>query len=397
MAGSFKGAILGGMAAAMCHTPFPAQAASRHEQVVYSFQSRGDGAQANGGLAYVNGDFYGTTEYDAPDGVGAVFKVTPAGAETVVHAFTGGNDGDTPLAGLVNVKGTLYGTTLFGGGSGCGDNGCGTVYAISPAGAERIVYAFQSYQDGAEPQSRLIYWNGTLYGTTTVGGTSGFGSGYGTVFSVTPAGAETILHKFVGGSDGSEPAGALLEWQGNFYGVTEQGGRAAACNLGCGTVFKVTPSGTETVLYAFKAGSDGAGPTTGLLASNGVFYGATSGGGQYGFGTVFSLTPGGTEKILYSFQNGADGAYPDGGLTLAPGGFYGTTFLGGGSTCDNHGCGTIYHVTKDGAEHVVFTFGKAGLRGNTPVGTLLNQGGVFWGATQLGGAENWGTVFAWTP
>jgi uncharacterized repeat protein (TIGR03803 family) len=397
MTRSIKGVSLGAIAATMFLAPAAVHAASGHEKAVLSFYTYRYYIAPNGGLVHLNGNFYGTTAYDSSYGAGAVYQLTPSGKETVLYNFyTGTTDGNTPMAGLVNVNGVLYGTTMYGGNN-CGGAGCGAVYAITPAGLETIVYFFNGSQDGANPQSRLIDWNGKLYGTTTVGGAGGSNAGSGTVFSVTPAGAEKVLYSFTGGGDGSYPVGALIHWHGDFYGITQMGGGSAACSLGCGTVFKVTPGGAETILHAFQGGSDGAAPSTGLVESDGVLYGTTESGGAHGSGTVFSVTASGVEKILYSFYGGSDGGGPFGGLIPAPDGFYGTTLSGGHAACGYHQCGTIYHITKTGKEAVVYKFGHAGLRGSSPVGTLLEHGGAFWGVTAYGGSYDYGTVFKWKP
>ncbi|MEJ0044884.1 MAG: choice-of-anchor tandem repeat GloVer-containing protein [Rhodospirillales bacterium] len=151
------------------------------------------------------------------------------------------------------------------------------------------------------------------------------------VFSLTPAGAQTVLYSFGGGADGSHPyKGSLINVKGTLYGITEAGGSGTACTGGCGTVFSVTPAGVETVLYSFQGGSDGVEPT-GLIKVGKNFYGTTYGGGTGSFGTVFKLTltktGGATETVLHSFQ-GSDGKFPYGGLINVGGTLYGTTWLG---------------------------------------------------------------------
>ncbi|MBV9263882.1 MAG: hypothetical protein JO324_06125 [Candidatus Eremiobacteraeota bacterium] len=159
-----------------------------------------------------------------------------------MYRFTGGSDGAYPVSGLVDVNGTLYGTTFEGGGSGCYSHlGCGTVYSISPSGAEKVLYRFSGGSDGSNPAAALIDVDGVLYGTTARGGGSGCGGfGCGTVYSIGTAGTETVLHSFGGEPDGADPVAALVDVKGALYGTTASGGRGCGSS-GCGTVFALTP------------------------------------------------------------------------------------------------------------------------------------------------------------
>ena len=160
-------------------------------QSLYSFQGgSGDGANPQAGLLDVEGTLYGTTESGGPNGYGTVFAIAPSGTETVLHYFgASSEDGTFPQAGLINVKGTLYGTTFQG-----GAHDLGTVFAITPSGTETVLYSFMgkcngSCTDAAYPLAGLLDVNGTLYGTTQEGGAGN----YGTVFTITPSGTETVL------------------------------------------------------------------------------------------------------------------------------------------------------------------------------------------------------------
>jgi uncharacterized repeat protein (TIGR03803 family) len=170
--------------------------------------------------------------------------------ERVLHSFTGA-DGADPQASLLDVAGTLYGTTYDG-----GAYGGGTVFSITTTGKERVLHSFGHGRDGAYPLASLIEANGTLYGTTFYGGASR----HGTVFSLSTDGEESVLHSF--GStytDGSLPASNLIDVDGTFYGTTVDGGGLHAClNFGCGTVYSISSTGSERVVYSFsKAGSSG--------------------------------------------------------------------------------------------------------------------------------------------
>lgn len=366
-------------------------AGAASEKVLYSFKGGGDGANPVAGLIDVKHTLYGTTEYGGAYGAGTVFSITPGGSETVLYSFTGGYDGGYPVARLLNVNGTLYGTTSSGGNDNCFNGeqaGCGTVFAVAPGGTESVVYAF-SGQDGAAPKAGLIAVNGTLYGTTSQGGTQDFG----TVFSLTPSGAETVLYSFSGGFDGGIPVAGLVDVKGNFYGTTSAGGMGSCTNFpGCGTVFSLTPTGTETAIYRFSGGNDGGVPLAGLINSGGTLYGTTEqGGGPWcvsGCGVVFSITPGGGEKLLHTFGRYPDGAFPVAGLVNVNGKLYGTTLNGG------HNAGTAFSITSGGTEKIVHYFGG---RTVYPSAGLLKVKGILYGTTTNGGPANAGSVFAITP
>ncbi|MGA8535386.1 MAG: choice-of-anchor tandem repeat GloVer-containing protein, partial [Candidatus Tumulicola sp.] len=302
------------------------------ERVLYSFcqiASCVDGANPSAGLTNVNGTLYGTTRYGGDAFDGTVFSITASGKETVLHSFGSGSDGANPYAGLLNVNGTLYGTTENGSISGCGGLGCGTVFSITTAGTEKVLYSFAGSPDGGNPLAGLANVRGTLYGVTRAGGANSFG----TIFSITKSGTYTRLYSFAKGRDGCPFAG-LINVRGVLYGTTY------GCNQinGHGTVFKITTSGTETLLYSFVGGSDGAHPSAGLTDVGGVLYGTTDYGGtgscldsyrQLGCGTVFKITTAGTETVLYSFKGGTDGANPEARLIAVNGRLYGTTSYGG--------------------------------------------------------------------
>jgi uncharacterized repeat protein (TIGR03803 family) len=289
-----------------------------------------------------------------------------------------GSDGANPYAELTDLNGTLYGTTYGGGTSG----GWGTIFKVSTIGAEHVLYRFKAGNDGAHPYAGLIAVNGTLYGTTYQGGRSGSG----TIFSVTPAGVEKALYSFKAGSDGQYPYGRLLDVNGTLYGTANQGG----VSLGWGVVFKVSTTGAEHVLYRFKANADGAHPYAGLIAVNGTLYGTTYQGGKDGAGTVFSITPAGAEKVIYSFKGGTDGQYPYSRLLDVKGTLYGTTYQGGVYP----GWGVVFKVSTAGSEHVIYRF-KANADGAHPYfAGLSTLNGTLYGTTYQGGKDGAGTVFS---
>ncbi|MGB6602557.1 MAG: choice-of-anchor tandem repeat GloVer-containing protein [Candidatus Cybelea sp.] len=207
------------------------------ERVLHSFGTGSDGSFPDAGLRDVNGTLYGTTESGGSSNHGTVYRVSTTGAEKVLHSFAGGSDGAQPIADLINVGGMLYGTTWQGGGS----YGSGTVYRISTAGVEKVLYSFAGGLDGALPEAGLINVNGTLYGTTIDGGAFHESAGYGTIYSVTTTGSEKVLHRFAGGSDGSQPAAGLINLKGILYGTTSVGGITQKCLYhSCGIVFALS-------------------------------------------------------------------------------------------------------------------------------------------------------------
>jgi uncharacterized repeat protein (TIGR03803 family) len=281
--------------------------------VLHSFGALPDGEQPYEGLIFdLMGNLYGTTHYGGTPtcfngyhyGCGTVFKVSATGSETVLHEFGAYiGDGKFPSSVLVrDAEGNVYGATS----TGYRGNIQGTVFKISSAGVESIFYAFKTTankKDGDGPTSLIVDKEGNFYGTTAQGGAYG----HGTVFKLTPAGKEAVLYSFTGGRDGANPQGSLvLDAQGNLYGTTSEGGIASGgiggvCTLdplqpGCGVIFELSPTGTEKVLYRFKGKADGALSSSGLvLDAQGNLYGTTYEGGssncQYGCGVVFRLTP----------------------------------------------------------------------------------------------------------
>jgi uncharacterized repeat protein (TIGR03803 family) len=279
------------------------------------------------------GNLYGNTRNGGADGSGTVFKLTPnqdgSWSETVLYSFTGGADGESPRGSLLrDAQGNLYGDTKSG-----GDYGYGTLFKLDTTDQETVLYSFTGGTDGNWPGNFVRDAQGNLYGTTSLGGTNGAGI----VFKLNSAGAETVLYNFCsqsGCADGRGPGSLVLDAQGNLYGATGGGGA-----YGDGTVFELTPDGTETVLYNFTE-VGGSGPGTLIIDLQGGVYGITGRDGVYGNGTVFELTPDGTLTVLYNFTGGADGGAPQSLIMDAQGNFYGTTGSGGA-----HGYGTVFKLT----------------------------------------------------
>ena len=337
------------------------------------------------------------------------------GAQTYTTMFNFNfTDGNVPTGGLVQATdGNFYGTTVEGGVNVCkvhrthsNPNGtntsCGTVFKIAPGGALTSLHSFDG-TDGEYPESGVIQGvDGNFYGTTQAGGTDtscdyGLIPGCGTVFKITPSGTFTTLHSFQL-TDGATPARKLVEGNdGNFYGATGAGGAN-----GDGTIFKITPSGTLTTLHSFD-GTDGSDVYVGLvLGTDGNFYGITGGGGANGNGSVFKITPGGTLTTLHSFCSAGgfcpDGSGPNGLVQGANGNFYGTTVGGGtGGNAENIPSGTVFEITPRGTLTTLFSFDN--LNNQSPGFPLLGalvQGtgtdGSFYGLTLAGGSVGCGTA-----
>ena len=376
-------------------------AGAQTETNVYSFVGYPtDGLNPAAGLVQgSDGNFYGTASEGGISNAGTVFRISPGGTYTNLYVFVGPpNDGAGPAAGLVQGRdGNFYGTTGEG-----GTSYAGTVFRISRSGIYTNLYSFGSTpNDGGGPDAGLLQGrDGNFYGTTVAGGISD----NGTVFRISPSGNYTNLYSFAGyPNDGAGPYGGLvLGSDGNFYGTTAGGGPGTCPPLGqgCGTVFRISPSGTETSIYSFAGTpTDGDFPAAGLVqGSDGNFYGTTESGGISNFegrvangGTVFRISPGGSYRILYSFVGaGIDGALPEVGLVQgSDGNFYGTTPNGG-----TNGVGTVFRISPGGSYTNLYSFAGYPHDGSDPVaGLVQGSDGSFYGTTEYGGTNDSGTVF----
>jgi uncharacterized repeat protein (TIGR03803 family) len=410
--------------------------------VLYSFQGVPDGQNPYSGLlAGSGGAFYGTTYAGGSGpsgGDGTVYEISAAGKEKVIYNFQYGQDGALSQAPLIeDASGALYGTTDYGGGASACSIGCGTVFKLTPGKSgftESVLYAFAGGNDGSLPHAGLLLTkSGALFGTTFQGGGACASPGCGTVFELKPSGStysEAVIHAFSGANgDGQYPVDALVaDASGNLYGTTEYGGSATrSCKSGpfgiktCGTIFKLTPSGStykESIIYRFKGGVDGKYPESSLFsAARSVFYGLTDQGGAKkgnGYGTFFELTRKGSsykERVIYAFKGGKDGSYPDDSPGLVAdksGDLYGTTAYGGGASACKGGCGTILKLTPSGAgfkESVIYAF-PGGAGGQNPFGGItFTKKGTVMGPTWIGGTgtcssslgPGCGTIFSVTP
>ena len=354
----------------------PAQAQTLN--TLHTFTGPDGSAPAAGVVRDSAGNLYGTTFYGGAYGLGVVFKLDTSNKETVLYSFAGGSDGANPYAGLIlDSAGNFYGTTTAGGSPVCQ---CGTIFKLSSSGRETVLYRFRGGTNGAMPWSDLISDSaGNLYGTTTSGGHNN----YGTVFKLSNAGEESVLYRFRAGSDGAVPIGGLIrDSEGNLYGTTScyevfdcngalfeidtsnrlsvlwavgdsqadlafcYGESICGTEYQCegGNVWKYTLSGTFTVLYSSTDYNDGCDFASGVVQDDaGNLYGTASGTGVGDFGTLYEVFAGGGGNTLYSFFGYADGGYPQGNLVLdKQGNLYGTTYSFGDSDCQ---CGTVYKFT----------------------------------------------------
>ena len=349
----------------------------------------------------IDGNFYGMTDGNhRPRYPGIVFRVTSGGSFTSLDTL----DRDPPSsnAGLVQATdGNLYGAALNGA------YGSGQVFRLTPDGTLTTIYSFcpqapNNCPDGSDASTLVQADDGYLYGTTSAGGTGG---NNGTIFKMTTGGVLTTLHSF-DGTDGSYPLGPLTQASdGNFYGLTSEGGAnkdpTNGCGIayGCGTVFKITPQGTFTSLYSFCSQpdcADGETPwvSSGLVqASDGNLYGTTVNGGANGGGVVFRITAEGALTTIYSFSESCtEGCHPWAGLVQATNGsLYGTATDGG-----PHQRGTIFRITLDGKLRRVYSFcSNSGCSdGGGPDAPLIQAtDGRFYGATYGSSGTHLGTVF----
>jgi uncharacterized repeat protein (TIGR03803 family) len=399
-------ALLSGAALALS-IPFGPAIAARY-RVLYSFTGKSDGGVPTAGLIVDQvGNLYGTTFRDGPGG-GVAFRFSPHGNYTVLHGFRADcsypstvaplicayplTDGAFPEPGLIlDPHGNLYGTTWFG-----GPANDGVVYRINTDGSEQVVHAFTGGKDGFLPNGNLMVdGKGNLYGTTFEGGGACTESYCGTVFKIAPDGTETVLHAFAGGADdGAGPnAGLISDNKGVLYGTTGQGGSDDA-----GTIFSITPDGAEKMLYAFSW-RDLNHPTSPLildkkhnLLGTTFYYQNTASGG------IFELHRDGNWNRVYTFQGDAGGVGPTGIIRDTHGNLFGTAGAGG-MTCGEElfGCGVVFQIAPDGTETILHDFGQTGGDGMAPNPLVVGRDGRFYGTTSQGGEYGFGTIYTITP
>ena len=317
----------------VCGAVYSLTSAGQEKPLFAGFTGQ-NGASPSGALTFLNGSLYGVTPQGGKRnpykvGHGVVFKVSLAGDESVVYRFKGGRDGQFPYCTLLALNGKLYGTTTGGGVTG------GTFFELDTSGNESVLHRFKNApSDGSYPQGNLVTLKGSIYGVTGRGGANN----QGTVFELSKAGQFSILHSFKS-SKGTFPQG-LVALKGTLYGATSGGG-----GRNFGVVYSLSPGGDFHIIYSFRGHlkRDGALPASPPIAVNGMLYGTTSEGGAKDLGTVYKLSLSGTESILHQFGPPPDGSIPYAPLYLSKGVLYGTTVNGGQES--SSGLGTAFRIS----------------------------------------------------
>lgn len=378
-------------------------------EVIYSFAGEDDGEYIDSDVATdAAGNLYGTSVLGGDFGGGTVWQLSPVGdgwVHTVLYSFTGGADGGEPYKGVtLDAAGNLYGTAVTGGSGSC-EGGCGVAYKLTKSGAtwiQSVIHAFTGGNDGSGPGARVaLDKRGNVYGMTPTGGANGLGVIYELHPKANGDWALRVIHTFTGGSDGSSgSAGKMLLRGGHIYGAVTAGG-----TNGSGTIFELTPTRVGEwdfkILYSFQGAPDGSFPYGALLFdAAGNLYGTTYYGGTNGLGAVYELSPSDVgewnETLLYSFKAGSDGNSSISNLVSdAAGNLYGTTSEGG------LGSGTIFKLTpgQNGTwtESIPHSF-QGSPDGAFPYAGMVGGGaGTFYGATVHGGDDGEGSIYKFTP
>ncbi len=299
-----------------------------------------------------------------------------------------------------------------------GERSAAQQFSRTTSYTETVLHRFKSSPDAASPEAGVFVDKaGNIFGTTIAGGThptcpNGYDKGCGTVFSLDATGKEHLVYSFAGDPDASEPFAGLLRSRGVFYGTTAVGGAYHPCytygGLGCGAVFKIGRHGKESLVYSFKGNFgtgvvDGQGPMGGVVTdAAGTLYGTTPFGGANETGTIFKITKQGAETVLYSFKDQNDGGRPYSGVIRdAAGNLYGVAYFGGQSACTG-GCGTIFELKASGAFKTLYSFTGGDDGGNPIGGMVMDAAGNLYGTAQnygnrscnkRGGNPGCGTIF----
>lgn len=338
----------------------------------------------------------GNTSCSSTLGCGVLYKLSSNGVETVLYTFNGStfNDGAGPNAPVLNPSThELEGTTSGGGvNTPACVNGCGTAFMLDSSGNETILHIFSGSPDANLPLGiPVLDAAGNLYGVSFYGGGAAGQTGNGTLFRINSAGQESLVYRFAGPPDGTNPNGALVrDAAGNLYGTTTYGG-SGTCNNGflpgCGVVFKVDSAGNETILHSFTGGSDSQYPTALVQDANGNLFGSAN---YNQSGVIFEIDSAGNFSVIYSGSL----APKVSNIILRPAGGFFVTVMNGGSTCPN-GCVAELLPSVNSYKPVVLK-SFDGTDGSVPDSLVLNHG-VLYGTTFQGGSANSGTVFTITP
>lgn len=330
-----------------------------------------------------SGALYGMTYAGGTKGLGTFFSVTTTGTQTLLHSFAGGaNDGANPTGGLtLGTDGNFYGTTQQG-----GSKSSGVVFKMTPSGTITILHTLNGSTDGSFPWGPPIEGSdGNFYGTASGGGNKGSG----VVYKVTSTGTYSVIYEFDVTHGFGPVAPPTQGTDGFLYLPVPEGGAEF-----CGTVVQLSTAGVVNNYYSFPCGSSGAFPLGPLVqASNGDFYSTTQDGGTNGEGTIYQITTGMAVTILHSFGSVfGDCTYPGAGMLLATdGNYYGSASDGG-----SHGDGCLFRTATNGSYKGLYSFN------NTTNGTQMSPlappvqltSGILYGVTEFGGTSNDGTVYS---
>ncbi len=360
----------------------PATLTAQTLTVLHAFASTPDGANPRASLIWSSNALYGTTYSGGTNSNGTVFKLSPDGLSyTNIRVFIGSpSDGRNPQGGLLLVSNILYGTTYYG-----GSNGYGVVFDMNPDGSGyTILKHFHKSPDAENPSCDLIYSSNTLYGTTQLGGTNG----YGAVFKLDLNGSNyAVLHSFTYTPDGAYPLTGLALGGDTLYGTTYSGG-----TNGYGTVYKINTDGSGYAeLKGFSGYPDGATPYGGLVLSGGTLFGTTSGGGTNNAGTIFKINTNGSGYAILRHCSSATGSAPWSGLALVRNTLYGTT-TAGGVPPDNFG--TVFKINTDGSGFAVLAGFNQTDGQNPDLAGVILVSNTLYGTTYSGSSNMVGVAFA---
>jgi uncharacterized repeat protein (TIGR03803 family) len=317
--------------------------------------------------------------YQATALLAVMILTAPLSAAQIVKdvvSFTGKNSQGTPnMTPTQGRNAELYGTCPNP------NDTSGSIFRLTPGGSLISLFVFGP-TTGNYPTGLTLATDGNFYGTTADGGAGT----YGVLFHISAEGTYTVLHNFLGGSDGAGPDSPPIEgFDGNLYGTT-----SGAAGIFNSTIYKYTRSGTLTTIYQFDNGVGNSVGSPVIQGSDGNLYGTASAGGTSGYGSIYKLSTSGALLYTYSFPGGKGGANPLGPLVQASdGNYYGTTFYGGNFTR----YGRIFRMDQKGVVSTLYSF--TGLEdGANPSGTLVQAtDGNLYGTTSARGTNGYGTVF----
>jgi uncharacterized repeat protein (TIGR03803 family) len=388
------GALFGTMWSSHTTAAFRVALDGSSYQVLHVFDPEGEGYWPGEFVLGDDGQFYGTLGGGGPIGYGAVYRMAPGGSVTVLHTFAGyPTDASAPTRLAKAIDGGFFGLSVYGGVCeyssvvACNYSGRGTLFHITPAGAVTILHAFLGGPgDGALPTDLIVRADGGLYGTTYHGGgPCAYSScGDGALFEWTSTGGYRVLTLMDG-----NPTSLLQTSDGTLYGTLAGGDPECLC----GGIFRIGPDGAPATIHAFDSLADGQEPNRLVEGRDGALYGTTLTGGigylgfNWSFGTVFRIERTGAFQVLHRFPGGDEGAQSDSLIQASDGNFYGTTLVGGA-----YNRGTVYRMTPLGAVQVLHTF-SGGVDGSTPNGIVQGSDGFLYGTTWTTGAANQGTAF----